>query len=208
MRLIKTAASIFHVALQFSTRSIKEHKEAIQTFILQHAAWDDGRILDFGCGEGLFSDLAGGDKNKFGYFGVDKDINSLNFAKIINRPASYIAGNERLCFKNMTFNFIILNSVMHHMSQAELQVFISEAKRVMREKAVLIIMELLPRDQQRGFFFRIVTYFEEKIKRIVYRDTNALENLFSGDFEMIFSRKMGDNYKEYIFALRSPFKAG
>ncbi|MBU1912647.1 MAG: class I SAM-dependent methyltransferase [Candidatus Omnitrophica bacterium] len=151
------------------------------------------RILDFGCGEGILSDTFRCNRN-IRYVGLDHDFSRIDFAKKINRGAYFITCNERLSFKNKVFDFIILNNVLHHMPREKIAVLISEIKRTLDENGKIIIIELTPSSQQRGFLFRLVTYLEEKINKIIYCDDVFFEIFFNSEFIKIYSKKIGFNF--------------
>lgn len=199
MSIVDTSLLLFHFGLQFLTRSIQKHKEAIRRFILQHVSGNDIRILDFGCGEGIFSNIFK-DRSKIKYIGVDKDFNSISFAKKVYKSNSYVASNENLCFKNSVFDFVILNNVLHHMNQDEVANLILEIKRLMNKKAFLVIIELAPRNRQKGFFFRVVTYAEEKIRGIRYCGKDFFQKFFYKEFKEVYFAKLDRNFVEYVFS--------
>ncbi|MBZ9577919.1 class I SAM-dependent methyltransferase [Patescibacteria group bacterium] len=198
MKTTKSLYSFCHYFLQFLTRTIKEEKRQIENSVLQKLETDNNRILDFGCGEGLFSNLFKNGKVK--YFGADRDFDSINFAKKFHKLDSYVACNENLCFKDKMFAFIMLNNVLHHMSQKEVARLASEIKRVMQKKAFLIVIELAQRREQKGPLFRLVTYIENKIKKINYCSEKLLRDVFPGEFRKVYCEKIGKNFIIFIFA--------
>ena len=188
-----------HYILQFLTRSIEEEKRIIRTFILQRGISKNIRILDFGCGEGIFS-ATFGDANKIKYIGIDRDFNSIKFARELNRSAIFFVNDENICFKIKNFDFILLNNVLHHMTHNEIEILLSEIKRVLKENGVLIVTELAPRDQQKGIFFKIITFFEKKINRINYCCDDFFAGFLKRGFNKIHYSKSG-NFVKYIFTI-------
>jgi len=188
-----------HYILQFLTRSIEEEKRIIRTFILQRGISKNIRILDFGCGEGIFS-ATFGDANKIKYIGIDRDFNSIKFARELNRSAIFFVNDENICFKIKNFDFILLNNVLHHMTHNEIEILLSEIKRVLKENGVLIVTELAPRDQQKGIFFKIITFFEKKINRINYCCDDFFAGFLKRGFNKIHYSKSG-NFVKYILTI-------
>lgn len=190
-----------HSLLQVLTRSIKEVKHGIITFIITHTSDSYYNILDFGCGEGLFSDILQ-DRTNFRYISVDKNYSALDFAKHFSKTNIYIASDENICFKEGLFKIFILNNVLHHMKKSEIIRIVKEARRVMTQDAYLIVIELVQREFQNGLFFKLVTYWEQKIKNIKYCDTEFL-NVFLNDFQMVNSQLLCVNFKMFVFIPRN-----
>lgn len=138
----------WHYIIQFLIRPIGEIKAILRSFVLQHSNKKKIKILDFGCGEGIFSNIFRDEKN-ISYIGVDKCFDCLHFAKMLYRSNSYIVSSEILSFKNKIFDFIFLNSVLHHMKHNEIDRLLSEIKRVLNEDGFLIVVELISRSQQK-----------------------------------------------------------
>lgn len=192
---------LFHYFLQFSVRPIKKHKNVIEQIISQFGnAENNFFILDFGCGEGIFSGLFK-DNMKIKYIGIDRNFNYINFANKIYKLSTFVAGDENLCFKNRSFDFIILSNTLHHMKNNEISKLLLEIKRVLNEKGFLIILELVSRHLQKGFFFKFITFLEEKFKNINYCDQLLSSKLFHTSFKKIFSITISSNFKIYVFSI-------
>lgn len=155
------------------------------------------RILDFGCGEGIFSNIFN-NKKEIKYFEVDKGLNFVKFAKIFHNNNNYVVGNENLCFKSMVFDFVILNNVLHHMDYENIPKFLIDLKRIMKKRSFLIIIELAARYQQKGFLFKLITYIEEKFKKINYCNVDFFQNLFLKGFGEVSIEKKGVNFTIYL----------
>lgn len=186
---------IVHYALQFLTRPIALHRMAIRDFVA-HAGKDKIVMLDFGCGEGIFSGIFAGRKG-LTYIGADRDLAMLRQASARNRDGLFLISDHNLCFKDRVFDIIVLNCVLHHLGPGSLKVLVQELRRVLSQDGVILVIELNPPEKQKGFFFRCVTFAEEKLKRIVYFDERA----FYGVFRKLSSRPLGDNFMEYIFSV-------
>jgi 2-polyprenyl-3-methyl-5-hydroxy-6-metoxy-1,4-benzoquinol methylase len=196
LKLIQTLVISAHYFLQLLVRPIEKYKKIIRNFVLKNAD-NKIKILDFGCGEGVFSDTFSG-RRQIGYIELDREYSRVRFAKKIHSSNLYIAGNENLCFKGNSFDFILLNNVLHHMSFEEVSVFLLEAKRLLKNDACLIIIELVPPSKQKGIFLRLVVYLEEKIKKINYFNEKIIM-LVEKEFKKSHEEMIGSNFMLYIF---------
>lgn len=188
-----------HYILQFLTRNIEEEKRIIRTFILQKGMSKNIKILDFGCGEGMLS-ATFEDMNKIEYIGIDRDFYSIKFAKELNRQALFFVNDENICFKNENFDFILLNNVLHHMKNSQIEILLLEIKRVLKENGFFIVIELVPREQQKGIFFKIVTFLEKKTNRINYCRDDFFAGLLRRGFNKTYYNRSG-NFVKYIFTI-------
>ena len=187
----------FHYALQFISRSITTHKNSIRDCVLRYAGGRKSLALDFGCGEGIFSDIFRNDKN-ITFVEADNNADLLLFSKCKNKNNSYVVSDERLCFRKSVFDFVILNNVLHHMTQEGIAQLLFEISRILSKTGYLIIMEMVPRDQQKAFHFKIITFVEEKVKKIQYFNPHVL-NKFLNQFTLIEERRIRHNFVQYVF---------
>jgi len=191
---------LLHHTLQLLTRSIDMEKKTIRDFIFENARNKNINILDFGCGEGIFSDIF--ENNiKVKYVGADENIKSLFFAKNFYKVNSFVATKENLSFKNNIFDFVILSNVLHHLNEEIVDCLLNEIKRVLKKDSFLVIIELVEPNKQKGFFFRFVTYLEKKIKRIRYRDRIFFESFTTKGFKMYSYESINSNFIKYIFSV-------
>ncbi len=195
---------LLHFAIQFISRPIIKQRNAIRDSVLQHAGSRRSLVLDFGCGEGIFSDIFR-DETNIAYVEVDKSIDFLRFSKSNNKNNSCILSNEKLCFKNCAFDFVILNNVLHHMTYDEISRLLSEVSRTLKGTGFIIIMEMVPLNQQKGIHCKIITFIERKLKKINYFQINILDR-FLNQFTLIEEKRVGDNFIHYVFMHRSENK--
>ena len=191
--------NFFHRELQFVTRKIFCEKEMVQRCIVQSNKQKKIIVLDFGCGEGIFSDIIH-TAQYVQYVGVDKDFNSIKFAKKALKYNCCIVANETLCFRNNVFDIVILNNVLHHMTIEKRSLLITEIRRTMNRGALLIVIELVPRREQKGLFFRFITFMEEKFHKISYCDREFLNNFLEAEFKRISCEKLNANFIGCIFS--------
>jgi ubiquinone/menaquinone biosynthesis C-methylase UbiE len=198
------ALTFLHDILQRFVRSLDKERAAIGNFVLQKAGHVSFKVLDFGCGEGASTPRI----TEGGFSGscvsVDRNWDSLMFAKRSKRIGACLMGDENLCFKDKIFDFVILSNVFHHLREPVYHKLVSEIHRVMAENSYLIVVELLPRDKQKGLFLRFVTFFEERIKKIVYWKKDAFEFLTKDVFEECHHEPVGNNFEIRAFRKISP----
>ncbi|MFH1460446.1 MAG: class I SAM-dependent methyltransferase [Candidatus Omnitrophota bacterium] len=188
---------ILNYLLQFLSCPISAHKKFIRKEIVKEININlKKNILDFGCGHGIFSGLF---KNtNINYIELDCDLNSLLFAKYIHQNNLYLCAGELLCFKQNIFDYIILNNVLHHMDKKSIIKLFDEIIRVLKNKRKVIIIELLPFEKQRGFFLKIVTSLEKKIKKISYVSDDFLTEIAKKYFRNIKKLEVSRNFISYI----------
>lgn len=191
--------SLLHDFLQILSRPINKERVAIKNFIFKRANNKNIKILDFGCGEGICAKRMFNELPLEGYVGVDRSWSSLIFAKRCRRLSACLVGDEDVCFKNGVFDFIILSNVLHHIEKSAYNKLLWEMERVLANNGYLVIVELLSRDRQKGFFLRLVTFFEERIKKITYWKKDIFESLTRGVFKECYCEQMGDNFEMVAF---------
>jgi len=197
---------LFHFMLQFISRPIIKQKNKIRDSVLRHSASRRSLVLDFGCGEGIFSGIFR-DEINITYVEVDKNADLLHFSKHNNKDNLYVISNEKLCFKNNTFDFIILSNVLHHMTQDEISQLMFEISRILNETGSVIVIELVPPNQQKWLHCRIITFLEERLKKIQYFQANTL-NRFLNQFRLTEEKRLGHNFVQYVFVRKSENEPG
>jgi ubiquinone/menaquinone biosynthesis C-methylase UbiE len=193
MSLREDLYTSLHLLLQSFTRPLRKHKEVIREFILLNSLNKSIKILDFGCGEGLFSRIFE-NYGSVSYFGVDNDSNRIKKAKKSFYSNKFIIANETICFKNNIFDFLILNNVLHHMTREEIGKLILEIKRVMKKKSFILIIEIVPRSMQKSLFLKLITLLEERVNKIEYRATAFLDKCFTQISNNAYYEKLDDSY--------------
>src|SRR4030043_946145 len=136
--LNKTKEDYNLIAEDFSRTRFKIWPEI--TFLLDKYTSAGEKILDLGCGNGHF----------FGYFrskGADYFGNDISEKLIEIAKKEHPGGNFQvsdalsLPFPNAFFDKIFCIAVFHHMPSEELRIkFLEEAKRVLKEKGILVLI--------------------------------------------------------------------
>ncbi len=155
------------------------------------------KVLDIGCGPGVFFYLARDVKNGVG---LDDSKVQLEFAKSLNNDAKFIEGNaSKLPFEDKTFDYVTAIELIEHMKEDEAKSMIKEAYRVLKDDGRLILttpnyISLWPAIEYFWSIMNPIDYSKEHINKQTFKKlTNALsENMF----------KVVDSYSFFII---SPF---
>lgn len=101
-----------------------------------------GKILDLGCGYGIFSNYLALCSSKRKIIGVDTDFLKLKFADRGISNASFSVGDATKMKLN-DLNCIILHDVLHHLDSFEQQKkLIGDCKNMLSKKGMLLIVEV------------------------------------------------------------------
>ncbi len=119
---------------QLTKRKIKNY--------LRYIGFKDGKVLDVGCGYGWYSRLPA--KN---YIGIDNDSEILETAKKKHPGVQFQQMDAvKLEFPDATFDLILCNFILHHLTDEQLTRVFKEMVRVVRSGGHILINDLiLPR---------------------------------------------------------------
>lgn len=108
------------------------------------------RILDLGCGTGVFSPWFG-----TGYVGIDIAEIYINYASRHYRDKEFqIMDASKLKFPAQFFDAIWVNGVLHHLNDDSVRQTVAEMKRVLKLDGKAIVMEDIPAQQIISRFIR------------------------------------------------------
>jgi ubiquinone/menaquinone biosynthesis C-methylase UbiE len=103
------------------------------TLFRRHAGLISGKVLDVGCGDGIFGELAGFPENTTG---IDLDQTSLQVRRNVVKNAESVYADARdLPFKTEAFDTIVSNSVFEHLP--DLPKCFAEFRRVLSPSGCL-----------------------------------------------------------------------
>lgn len=97
------------------------------------------RILDLGCGTGVFSPLFGP-----GYVGVDLSPTYISYARKKYPKQFLVADAKELPFANGSFDAVWVNGVLHHFDDGLVRATVSEMRRVLKDSGRAVVMEDVP----------------------------------------------------------------
>lgn len=97
---------------------------------------DSGRVMDLGCGDGLFLDLL----REKGIYGEGADISEVAVRKSQNKGhRAMLLGGEgkKLPFDNAEFDFVVLLDILEHLYRPD--DFLIEAARISRKNVIISV---------------------------------------------------------------------
>lgn len=101
------------------------------------------RILDLGCGTGVFSPWFGP-----GYVGIDIAEIYINYARRHYRDKEFqIMDASKLKFPAQFFDAIWVNGVLHHLNDDSVRQVVAEMKCVLKLGGKVVVMEDIPAQQ-------------------------------------------------------------
>lgn len=110
----------------------------ISNTIQSHFNFDNKTVLDFGCGIGTNCYLF----NTASYIGVDCDQKRINYAKrLYSDYKFYTLKENHIPIDTDSVDYIVIISVLHHISSEELSNYLQEFRRILRPNGKIIIME-------------------------------------------------------------------
>ncbi|MFX0133339.1 MAG: class I SAM-dependent methyltransferase, partial [Candidatus Hodarchaeota archaeon] len=99
----------------------------------------DCNVLDIGCGEGIISQYLF-EKTKSNIFGLDFSHNCCVKASRLNPSCRFVEGLvEKLPFKESSFDFVIGNAILHHISG--LKEVTKEIIKVCKQQGYIVFIE-------------------------------------------------------------------
>ena len=109
-------------------------------------------ILDYGCGVGIFSKLF----NKKNYVGFEVNKNFIKHAKKLNKGYNfYIINQKNLKNYKKKINAILINNVLHHLSDKQVVDTIHFVKQNSKKRTKILIIEpLVENFFSIGFFIK------------------------------------------------------
>lgn len=95
-----------------------------------------GRILNIGCGSGLFEEIAL--RSGFEVFSVDPNAKSVEIIRERLQLGSRakVGSISSIPFPNEFFNAVVASEVLEHLSQEELEAGLEEIRRVLQKGGV------------------------------------------------------------------------
>lgn len=102
-------------------------------------------ILDFGCGNGLLTNFVQEVFYEATVMGIDTSATAITQAQATFGQLTFIPlTGPLLPFNNHTVDFIYAANVFHHIPTKQHAVIISEFKRILKQDAIVVILELNP----------------------------------------------------------------
>ena len=99
-----------------------------------------GRILDVGCGPGTNTPLFG---PEFDYVGVDLSPEYVKYAKRKHGRPFFVCDVTQDPLPHGPFDVVLINSLMHHLSDLEVATLLDKVKGVLAPKGQIQIVDLV-----------------------------------------------------------------
>ena len=100
------------------------------------------KILDFGCGTGLFCNVF--TKEQFEYYGYDIDERLINYANSLyqKKNCKFTASIEELT-KEAPFEFILTNCCFHHIDDSTISDVLTEIQNLLDLNGIFLMIDIL-----------------------------------------------------------------
>jgi 2-polyprenyl-3-methyl-5-hydroxy-6-metoxy-1,4-benzoquinol methylase len=115
------------------------------------------KVLDFGCGTGLFTTVF--KKNNLDYYGYDIDKDFILYAQRIYKNCKFMNSEEELN-KNAPYELIIANCCFHHISDDMLPNVLDKINKLLNEKGIFLMIDLLLGLDKKNFLNRLYSKLE------------------------------------------------
>lgn len=134
----------------YASTAAQSYLEAIDNTLVDHVArlgMDSGRLLDIGCGPGNIALKIARRLPQMQVVGVDFSLNMIRAASAaagaqrLSRQAEFFSGDaNRLCFPDQSFDFVLSNSVLHHLHDP--LAMLNEMARVVKPTGIVLLRDL------------------------------------------------------------------
>lgn len=121
---------------------------------------NQAKILDLGCGEGMFSNALGRLLPNAEIIGVDLNAEKIKCAQScqLENVTFHVGDAKNFLFENA--DVVIFNDMLHHNSFQEQAILISKARDLLKNEGLLILKEVNVQDKFDRF---MTTFFDKKL---------------------------------------------
>lgn len=147
-----------------------------------------GKILDLGCGYGIFSNYLALSSSRRQIIGVDTDREKISYAsRGIKNVSLGIGDATKMKLKN--FDCIILHVVLHHLNSRQEQIkLVEKCKNMLSKNGILLIVEVDRKPFWKWMLGRMADFGLYKGGSIYYiykeKMISLLENYFPGNVKI------------------------
>jgi len=175
--VIQFPALISDVAQRLLTLNKLEERHALSDWLQRLHLRPGARILDFGCGTGLFATTLHNAGLK--YYGFDPDADAVRYA-LQRYPGLTFVDRLEKAAAAAPFEAILANCCFHHISDDDLlNTTLPAIARMMHHDSVFMLMDVLPLEKDASMSRRIYNVFEQGAWK---RTAPELERLLAGRF--------------------------
>lgn len=142
------------------------------------------KVLDFGCGTGLFAKVF--DTIGLCYWGYDIDDRLITYASKLYKNCQFTT-SKNVLHGEAPFDLILANCCFHHMDDDSLSVELDRIKSLLSDQGILLIIDLLLAENTDSFFhhafmklergknIRTMEQYQRKIQRHFFINRNHTE---------------------------------
>jgi 2-polyprenyl-3-methyl-5-hydroxy-6-metoxy-1,4-benzoquinol methylase len=136
-----------------------EQKRHFATRIRQLGVLPGSKVLDFGCGTGLFARTFW--RLGLKYYGYDVDEGLLVYARLLRPWLTFVSSLEEACAYG-PFDVIVANCCLHHIPDLELAtVTLPDLARMMTPESKLMLVDVLPLEPKSSAIRRLYNCLEQ-----------------------------------------------
>ena len=116
------------------------------------------KVLDFGCGTGLFARVFV--KERFLYLGFDIDDRLINYAGRLYRNCQFTSSTKTL-EKEAPFDLIVANCCFHHINDTSLPLELERIDCLLADNGLFILIDLLKVEDSHSLLHRLFMMMEQ-----------------------------------------------
>jgi len=162
---------------RFNTANKSHQRKYLSGLLSKSNLAKGSRVLDFGCGTGLFAKTFR--KHDLDYYGYDIDKIYIRYAKKLYRDCIFTTSMKELQTQS-PFDLIVANCCFHHIRDAELLEELDKIKNLLDHNGKFIVIDILAVKDDPSYTHRLFTKLERgKHVRFEYQYKNIIEQRFS-----------------------------
>jgi 2-polyprenyl-3-methyl-5-hydroxy-6-metoxy-1,4-benzoquinol methylase len=175
--MIQVPAIVSDLAQRAITLNKHEQRQYLLEAVGRLHLRPGARVLDFGCGTGLFAGTLSG--AGLDYYGFDPDAAAVHYAARIHPSLTFVSRLEDAAALS-PFDAVIANCCFHHIDDEELgRQTLPAIAGLMREDARFLLIDVLPLERDASTIRRLFNVLEQGTHK---RTGAQLEALLVGRF--------------------------
>jgi trans-aconitate methyltransferase len=175
--VIPLHALVSDLAQRLVTFNKLEQRRHLARSIRQLQPRTGARLLDFGCGTGLFARTLHG--LGLTYWGFDPDVAAVQYASWLYPDLRFVSAIED-AEAAAPYDVVLANCCFHHISDRDLhETTLPTIARLMSSDATLLLCDVLPLEEGASVIRRLYNTFEQGAAR---RTASELERLLADRF--------------------------
>jgi SAM-dependent methyltransferase len=172
---------------------IRDVSDVYRRFFSKHLGKlsSDARVLDFGCGHGIYYSFFSEYFNQANIYGVEVSVKRVAYCKSIGwENVHYLPILSPLPFTNEMFDVVHCDQVIEHIPKKEIGFYIKELHRVLKKDGKMVF--ITPNypikrlyDIYNAISKRDITRVKDDPTHVARYDFKRLVNVFQPDFSVI-----------------------